>query len=256
MSRIWRCPYCDHSQIVTDDNSHTQDLHIVVGYEEDELRTLRTLAIRCLNAKCNKMFLKSSLFESRRLPSGTRQVRGHPIKEWSLLPDGSCRAVHECIPTAIRQDYEEACSIVSKSPKASATLIRRCLQGMIHDFCGIKDKTLNIEIRKLIECSEDGSLPREVSTDSINAIDKLRKIGNVGAHMEHDVNHIIEIDEGEAELLIGLVEMLFEDWYVERYKRKQRFLEIERVANEKEALRKQGFATLPPSPEPPPLSQT
>lgn len=40
----------------------------------------------------------------------------------------------EYIPEQIRQDYEEACLIAELSPKASATLSRRCIQSMIRDF--------------------------------------------------------------------------------------------------------------------------
>jgi hypothetical protein len=44
------------------------------------------------------------------------------------------------IPEQIKDDYYEACSILNLSPKASATLARRCLQGMIRDFWGITKK--------------------------------------------------------------------------------------------------------------------
>ena len=46
----------------------------------------------------------------------------------------------EYVPVQIRSDYEEAYAILSISPKASATLSRRCLQGMIHDFWDIHEK--------------------------------------------------------------------------------------------------------------------
>ena len=40
----------------------------------------------------------------------------------------------------LMDDYEEACAIVNLSPKASATLSRRCLQGMIAQIILLDDK--------------------------------------------------------------------------------------------------------------------
>ena len=52
----------------------------------------------------------------------------------TIRPKSIAYKFPDYIPQAIRSDYEEACSIVNLSPKASATLSRRCLQGMIRDF--------------------------------------------------------------------------------------------------------------------------
>ena len=135
------------------------------------------------------------------------------------------------IPEAIRSDYEEAVSIVDLSPKASATLARRCLQGMIHDFWKIKEKNLNAEIT---------ALKGKVSSSQWKAIDGLRKIGNIGAHMEKDVQLIIDVDPGEAKKLIKLIELLIEKWYISRYDEEQLFHEISSMADEKESKRNLG----------------
>ena len=137
----------------------------------------------------------------------------------------------EYIPEAIRSDYEEAVSIVDLSPKASATLARRCLQGMIHDFWKIKEKNLNAEIT---------ALKGKVSPSQWKAIDGLRKIGNIGAHMEKDVQLIIDVDPGEAKKLIKLIELLIEKWYISRYDEEQLFDEISKLADAKETERKSG----------------
>ena len=133
------------------------------------------------------------------------------------------------VPVSIRSDYLEAASIVDLSPKASATLARRCLQGMIHDFWGIKEKNLNAEITAL-----NGKIP----TAQWKAIDGLRKIGNIGAHMEKDVELIIDVDPGEAKQLLKLIELLIEKWYVARHDEEQLLAEITAIAEEKENERK------------------
>ena len=59
----------------------------------------------------------------------------------SVFPKAIFKHFPSYVPQPIRQDYEEACSILSLSPKAAATLCRRCLQGMIHDFWQIHGKS-------------------------------------------------------------------------------------------------------------------
>ena len=49
-----------------------------------------------------------------------------------------------------------------------------------------------------------------VMINSVDAIDAVRKIGNIGAHMERDINLIVDIDPNEAAILIGLIELLFQ----------------------------------------------
>jgi hypothetical protein len=115
---------------------------------------------------------------------------------------------------------------------------------MIRDFSGISKKTLDAEIRALRSAIDDGTAPRYVSEESVAAIDSVRTVGNIGAHMEADVNHIVPVDADEAQLLIELVEDLLEDWYVERNRRQTRLKNIAAVAEEKKQARK-----ILPSPE-------
>lgn len=128
----------------------------------------------------------------------------------------------------------EACRIRELSPKASATLSRRCLQGMIRDFCGIKKGRLIDEINELKRRVDEDRAPKGVSDDSVEAVDAVRKIGNIGAHMEKDINLIIDVDPEEAQVLVELIETLFDEWYVEREKRKNRFAKIGAIAAAKD----------------------
>jgi hypothetical protein len=85
-----------------------------------------------------------------------------------------------------------------------------------------------------------------VTYESVEAIDHMRKIGNIGAHMEKDINLIIEIGEGEAEELIRLIELLFEEWYIARNLRAERLAKIKQIRDAKEQ-QKQGKTLLPPT---------
>ena len=106
---------------------------------------------------------------------------------------------------------------------------------MIRDFCKISKTRLVDEISTLKEMVDTGAAPAGVSPDSIDAIDALRKIGNIGAHMEKDIDVIVDVDPNEAQALIELIESLFDEWYVARHKRQQRFAKVAQVATQKDA---------------------
>ncbi len=133
------------------------------------------------------------------------------------------------MPQAILDDYCESCAIRDLSPKAAATLARRCLQGMVREFWGVKKGHLVDEI----EAIQD-----KVDPVTWAAIDAVRKIGNIGAHMEGDINLIIDVEPQEAGLLIGLIETLINDWYIVKEERRKRMEAIVEVATSKQEAKK------------------
>ncbi len=147
-----------------------------------------------------------------------------------VRPKFTCKSFPEYVPLAIRQDYEEANAIVKLSPKASATLARRALQGMIRDVHKIVRNRLADEINAL-------KTEKKVSDDLWEAIDAVRKIGNIGAHMEKDVNFIIDVDEGEAEKLIELVEYLIKIWYIQKHENDELLANVTNIGKEKNSLK-------------------
>lgn len=146
-----------------------------------------------------------------------------------LRPLSCARKFPKYIPEAIRQDYEEACAIVSLSPKASATLSRRCLQGMIRDFWKIDESNLAKAIKKL----ED-----KIPAPQWKVLDGIRRIGNIGAHMEKDINLIVDIDTDEARKLLKLIEHLLEQWYINRHEQELLYDDIIGMDASKQAERK------------------
>jgi hypothetical protein len=107
-------------------------------------------------------------------------------------------------------------------PKLSATLARRCTQGIIRDYFKISKKRLIDEINEL---------QGKVDPLLWDAIDATRKIGNIGAHLEKDVNLILDIEPHEAQALIELIELLFKETYVAREERKKKLETIKEIAN-------------------------
>lgn len=95
---------------------------------------------------------------------------------------------------------------------------------MIRDFWGIKKGRLIDEIAEL-----EG----KVDANTWQAIDSVRHVGNIGAHMEKDVNLIVDVEPEEAALLIWLIETFFEEWYIERHERQAKMQKIIEVAKAK-----------------------
>jgi hypothetical protein len=149
----------------------------------------------------------------------------------------------------LHDDYNEACRIRDLSPKASATLARRAIQGIVRDYFEIAKGTLDAEIKELRKQAEDGVAIERIELTVIDAIDYVRSIGNIGAHMEKDINLIIDVEPDEAQLLIDLVETLFEELYVAREKRRRRLADLAAAANAKKLFKDQAKHPTPPDGE-------
>lgn len=234
----WTCDFCSKSQIVTESNSQHSFSYFNIGKSQHGLTGISHGAIRCVNAECQEVSLSVAFRSMKYSNASSAWVPDDVLQQWKLRPESSSKPQPEFIPKPIRDDYFEACLIRDKSPKASATLARRCLQGMIRDFCGISKKRLIDEINEIRRLLDGGVAPVGVSSETIEAIDAIRSIGNIGAHMEMDINLIVEVDAGEAQALIELIEMLFEEWYVARNKRQERLAKVKGIAEEKAAAKK------------------
>ena len=142
-----------------------------------------------------------------RLDCGKGLVR---IKSLVVYPKASGRSpVSDDVPQEFKNDYEEAALILSDSPKASAALSRRCLQHILRDKAGVREKTLYAEIQKVIDSN---ALPSYLS----EPLDMLRKIGNVAAHTTQNANtgEIVPVDPDEAAWCLEVIELMFDFYFV------------------------------------------
>jgi hypothetical protein len=106
---------------------------------------------------------------------------------------------------------------------------------MIRDFWKISRPKLVNEIKEL-----EG----KVDPATWQAIDGVRSVGNIGAHMETDINLIVDVDPEEANTLIGLIEFLLKDWYITRHDREEHMQKVIDLAKSKADAKK----ALPPAP--------
>lgn len=221
----WHCPYCNRATTITGSNFSTQESFFNQNNKEGTI-VLRTTLVACPNPECREYSLHSKLLKGTVTKHGTWGASDEVLQSWRLRPSSSAKPMPIYIPAPLVDDYNEACLIRDLSPKASATLSRRCLQGMIRDFWGESKPTLYKEIEAIKD---------RVDSDTWDAIDAVRSLGNIGAHMEKDINVIVDVDPTEAQHLINLIELLIEDWYVTRHDRAQRKKAVVDAANSKKS---------------------
>lgn len=223
----WRCPYCGHNAVIEHGKRYSSFRHEFGMDNAHGYHAIRGEVTVCPNPDCREFAISVSLHKHAQVAGEWEDLEA--TTHWDLVPESKAQVFPSYIPAPLISDYLEACLIVDKSAKASATLSRRCLQGMIRDFWGVKKGRLVDEIDAIEE---------KVDADTWDAIDSLRKLGNIGAHMEKDINVIVDVDPGEAEMLIQLIETLFEEWYIRRHTRKQRMSKIKSIAAQKDSDKK------------------
>jgi len=225
------CPFCNSVFPITNDTVRTRSSSFLhanpinfanINNENIESwdKTREAILVQfSLCPSCNKYSINISGLGS--------DMKGQSV---NFVPSSLAKQFPNYIPQSIRNDYEESYKIVNLSPKASATLSRRCLQGIIRDYWKIFNK------RSLYE--EIEAIKDKVDPQVKGDLDSVRKIGNIGAHMERDINLIIDIDPNEAERLIKLNEYLIEQWYIKRHETDNLLNSIVELNDEKQEIRK------------------
>ena len=209
---IYVCPYCGCKQTYNGNNCDNNK----IGYGKyfrngkNNKTDLEVLHLQCTNQECKQITVVARDMVTN--------------EQFDLYPKCVYKHFPDYVPSQIVEDYIEAVTIKNSSQKAAATLLRRCLQGMIRDFHNIKRNTLKEEI---------DALKDKINPLQWKAIDSLRRIGNIGAHMEKNVNLIVDIDEGEVDKLISLIELLIDKWYVARHDEQELYESITKDAAKK-----------------------
>lgn len=223
----WTCPFCQRDTTITSQDMNEDTTFLRIDNVEGK-RGLTCTYIVCPNPECKKFALSVTLSEAI-FYEGRGWGITKMLKTWQLIPPSKAQLFPDYIPKPILDGYEEACLIKDLSAKASATLARRCLQGIIRDFWEVKGKNLQDEINQIRDRVEP------LTWDAINAV---RTVGNIGAHMEKDIDLIIDVEPNEAELLIGLIEGLLKDWYIARQEKKSHLTMLVEIAKDKETAKK------------------
>lgn len=155
----------------------------------------------CPNPKCGKAIIYL----------GRMNISDHSgKKEWMVFPKTISRdPVSPEVDAEVAKDYIEACLVFEDSPKASAALSRRCLQNILRLKAKVNPSSLSNEIQQVIDSK---TLPSYLSEN----IDAIRIIGNFAAHpiKSNSSGEIVDVEPGEAEWLLDVIESLFDFYYV------------------------------------------
>ena len=134
-----------------------------------------------------------------------------PIERRVLVrPKGSNRPpVPPEVPSGFTKDYVEACLVLPDSPKASAALSRRCLQHILREKARVKSPSLAGEIQEALDRNLFPPYIAEV-------VDAIRNVGNFAVHptKSKQTGEIIDVEPGEAELNLDVIEALFDFYFV------------------------------------------
>lgn len=131
-------------------------------------------------------------------------------KNFLVNPKAQARRLPPEVPDSYRRDFDEACLVVPDSPKASAAISRRCLQNLLREKANVNPSDLSKEIDEVVASK---TLPTHLA----EAIDAIRNVGNFAAHplKSQNTGAIMEVEPGEAEWLLDVLEGLFDFYFVQ-----------------------------------------
>jgi hypothetical protein len=158
---------------------------------------------------CRKSIISLYQRYDRYIAQGAKQYRRK--REFLCYPKATSRApISKDVPDKYAKDYHEGCLTLSDSPKASAALSRRCLQLLLREEAKVKPGNLADEIQQVLD---EGKL----STHILESLDAIRNIGNFAAHpiKSKSSGEIIEVEPGEAEWNLDVLEALFDYFFVQ-----------------------------------------
>ncbi|HWS86807.1 MAG TPA: DUF4145 domain-containing protein [Pyrinomonadaceae bacterium] len=196
-----RCPHCGV-------NIRFEEFEpaIILPYDKEEKAGLSVELIHGSCPACDELIvkLKEGQYDSK---NGFTSI----TKEETIYPKVNLpKPLDATIPEEYRRDYTEAFSVLTLSAKASAAISRRLLQHIIREDYKIKKGSLDKEIEEFIHL---GNIPSHIT----DAVDAVRNVGNFAAHPLKDTNtgEIVEVEPGEAEWLLEVLDALFDFTFVQ-----------------------------------------
>ncbi len=208
-----KCPHCNTA--FADAFAYAQ----VANLSEVRSRTGESLAPqilwsatyqRCPQCHETIIFLAKLPYSQGPSPNQGGVPQPHNAKTFMAYPHAPSRPVPPEVPSPYRDDFSEACTILADSPKASAALSRRCLQSILRDQAGTKARDLADQIDEVIKT---GKVPPHIQGE----LDAVRLIGNFAAHLTKSTasGEIIDVEPGEADWNLDVLESLFEFYFVQ-----------------------------------------
>ena len=192
-----KCPHCLNG-------FHDNKEPLLLGEDRDSKWTL----IKRVCPECNR-FILTLIHQYDRYSANPYAY--HQRREVLCYPKGVNRVpLPPDVPDKYGDDYIEACLTLPDSAKASAALSRRCLQNILRDEAKVKHGNLSDEIQQVLDAA---NLPSHI----LESLDAIRNIGNFAAHpiKSKATGEIIEVEPGEAEWNLDVLESLFDYYFIQ-----------------------------------------
>ena len=185
--------------------------HALQDFTEDKIFAwLVDLAVCPECGRLNMSFYKGKIINFIPRPGDT-DSRGYEVPALELTyPLFNSRPPCPLeVPQHLAKDYKQACDVLVLSPEASAALSRRCLQGILRD----KGYTQHDLAKQIDAALNSNTLPVHIT----QVMDAVRQIGNFAAHpmKSQNTGEIMEVEQGEAEWNLDVLEALFDFYYVQ-----------------------------------------
>ncbi len=193
------CPHCGKAFF---DNWRLTDDICVYQDDEGATKMWRTQSTVC--PSCHDCIIDLALlYRDARVT--VRSVRAYPQSTFRKPTPAE-------VTGAIKEDYEEACKVLPISAKAAAALARRCLQAVLRDK-GYPQRDLAVQIDALLN---ETDAAKATPSSLRETVDVIRNFGNFSAHQITDQTalQIIDVQDGEAEWCLDILEEMFDHYYV------------------------------------------
>ena len=248
MGMNWTCPTCGQPTTIVNANYDRESFSINTSESKDnEQIEVVGVLIKCPNPECGaqKLTLAVRYQELTRNLAGqitTRRPGARNVGngDYTIIPT-TPRPLSSYCPDVVIKDFNEAWLILELSPKASATLARRALQGMVRHRWKVSLPKLHAELL---------TLKSHADPAVYDALMALKAVGNIGAHPERDISLIIDVESDEARELLEFLLLLDQEWYVipaERIKRLTRIAGMKTTKDETRAALIAAASPVPPS---------
>jgi Domain of unknown function (DUF4145) len=167
------------------------------GYADDDgLFSLRKTTC----PKCLRLILLADRFS----------ISGGSTGTMMLYPRAPMRPLAPEVLEPYAGLFNEAALTLPDSPRASAALSRRCLQQLLRQEAKVPPGKLYDEIEHVLA---NRLLPSHLN----DGLHGLRELGNMAAHpMKNSATgEVVEVEPGEAEWTLDILEGLFDFYFVE-----------------------------------------
>lgn len=142
-----------------------------------------------------------------------------------ILPDTSnVPSPNNDLPDEVKKIYNEAVQVLSKSPRATAALLRLALEKLCKEL-GSTEKNLYDDIAFLVKKK---GLPSEVA----DAMNGMRKAGNIAVHDAGTIS--LHEEEENAPIMFELINFIARELITEPKRRKHFYARLQNNKNETE----------------------